>query len=257
MSDQELSIFEDETAMAEAPEPEQQEEAAPEPEQEAAPEPEQAEASDTGEEEAAPPVAAPEPEPTTVPIQAILDEREKRQESQRAAEAARAEAARYQAQIRQMQEAQRQPAPDWDMDPAAAASHQMQSFQQQMQAQALKQSRFFAEREFGADLVNEAYAFFDQNPHLSQQLMNEASPFHAAVEFYQKQKLLSEIGSDPEAYKAKLREEVRAEMATEMQAAQPKPTPTPPRSLSSAPAGGKLDAIAVDAPPQLNALFNG
>lgn len=257
MDDQGLSIFEDETAVPTEQEPEPQE-AAPEPDQEAAPEADQPEASDKGETEAAPPAADPEGEKPTVPIQAILDERDKRQKLEREAEAAKSEAARYQQQIRDMQAKQeQQPAPDWFEDPTRAAQHQMQMVQAQMQAQTLKQSRFFAERDHGPELVGEAYAFFDQNPQLSAQLMDSPSPFHAAVEFYQKQKFLNEVGSNPDAWREKERARIREELATEMQTAQPKPTPTPPKSLSAAPAGGKLDAIAVEAPAQLNALFNG
>lgn len=257
MDDQDLSIFEDKGAVPDAPEVEE-----PTPEAEAAPEPETVKTepepeSATGEQEAPPPEAAPEvPEPTSVPITAMLDEREKRQESQRQLEAAQAEAKRYQQQIDAMKaEQEKKPAPDWFEDPTAAAQYQTQTIQAQIQQQALAQSRFFAEREFGREIVQETYQFFEQNPQLSHQFMSEPSPFHAAVEFYQKQKVFDEIGQDPEAWKAQQLEAMRQELqASQPQQQAPK---APPASLSKAGASGSLNEVAVKAPPGLNRLFNG
>ena len=103
----------------------------------------------------------------------------------------------------------------------------------------MQQSKFLAEREFGAETVNEAVAYFDKNPAASQQFMNHPSPFHAAVEFYQRQKTVEEIGADPEAYKASLREQIRAELEAELKTTvQPKPK-APPPSMASAPSSGQ------------------
>lgn len=262
MSDTELSIFADEPAAPEqAPEASQETQEAPpevqEPEQAQEPvaEPEQ---SETGEPEAAPPVAEMKEEPHSVPITAMLDEREKRQDMQRELEQTRREMQQLQAQMRQKQE--QQPAPDWFEDPAAAATYQAQQMQQQMQSQALRTSQFFAEREFGKELVDEAMSFFDQNPQLSQQFLGEPSPFHAAVEFFKGHKAKEEIGSDPEAWKAEQREKIRADLMAELQAQQPAtPAPVrPPASLSKAPAtSGNPNETAVSVPRHLTGLFDG
>ena len=221
-----LAFFEDEPE-AEAPEAEapQPEDVKAEEETEVA---EQPAAEGKGEDkEAAPPAAPEEKQPGHVPLSALLDEREKRQKFEREVEELR----RWRAQ----QEAQRQK-PDFFENPEAALSQVQQQVQQQMVAEKLRTSRFLAEREFGPDLVKEAYAYFDQNPEQSHALINEPSPFHAAVEHYRRQKLLTEIGTDPDAYRAKLRAELEAEIARK---APPKPA-APPRSLASAPnAGGE------------------
>lgn len=193
------------------------------------------EADDTGEQEAAPPVAEVEKQPQHIPVTALLDEREKRQLAERKAEETARRLAEMEARIRQAQ-AQRQ-APDWFEDPQAAAQYQAQAIQQQIQAQRLEQSKFFAAREFGAETVNEAIAYFDQNPHLSHQFLNEPSPFHAAVEFYKKQKFLSEVGENPEAYKEQLREQIRQELLNEV--SHPSKPKAPPPSMSKAPSAGR------------------
>ena len=243
MSDDKLGFL-DETSeeVTEAPEVEVEEPTAEEPQEVKAEEPEAPEveeAADTGEEEAAPPVAEVEEKPQAIPVTALLDEREKRQLAERKAEETARQLAEMQARIRASQEQQK--APDWDMDPQAAAQYQAQTIQQQIQAQRLEQSKFFAAREFGAEAVNEAIAYFDQNPQLSHQFTNEPSPFHAAVEFYQKQKFLSEVGENPDAYKESLREQIRQELMAEMTGPTSKPK-APPPSIAKAPSTGR-DAI--------------
>lgn len=237
MSDKDKLEFLEETQ--ESPEPEQEAETPTEPEQ---PEPEAVEAAEpesTGEDvEAAPPVAEPE-SPQNVPLTVVLDEREKRQKAERELEQLRQWRQRQEA----MQRQQQQKAPDWYENPEAAAQYQQQRFQQEMQAQTLRQSRFFAERDYGPELVNEAYAFFDENPHLSQQLLQEPSPFHAAVEFYKKQKFLRDVGDDPDAFiNARVEEELQKRLAAGGVQSPSKPK-APPASLSRAPASGR-DAIA-------------
>lgn len=252
MADNDLSIFEDETSEAEPVLEQEQPETV-----EDVPQEEPQATEDTGELDATPPVAAPEEEPRNVPLVTMLDEREKRQEAQRQLEAAQQEQQKLEAQLRQLKEP-KPAAPDWFEDPTAAAQHQVQTFEQRMQQQALAQSKFFAEREFGAELINETVAFFDQNPALSTQFLSEPSPFHAAVEFYKGQKAVQEIGSDPEAWRAAERERIRQEVQAEMQQQAPAQTPPrPPSSISSAPAGGNPNVKSVNAPPNLGSLFTG
>jgi hypothetical protein len=199
----------------------------------AAPEPVIEALADKGE----PPAPAPEPAPPAevdtkqhvAPLTALLDEREKRQEAER----------KFRDLERREQERQaaQQQMPDFSNDPIAAMDYQRQVFQQRLYNERLNTSRFFAEQQHGADKVKEAFEFFDRNPALSHQFVDHPSPFHAAVEFYTKQKLADEVGSNPDAYRAKIREELRAEMLAEMQVpVQPKPRI--PGSLAAAPAAG-------------------
>jgi len=135
-----------------------------------------------------------------------------------------------------------QPPPDFARNPDQRLQFERSQFQAALVNSRLQQSRFLAERDFGADLVNEAYAFYDKNPQLSHQFMDHPSPFHAAVDFYKKQKLADEIGGDPEAWKTKqlegMKEQLRQELLAEMQGQAPG-NPKPPASLSGAPAAGR------------------
>lgn len=206
---------------------EAQPEAEPTPEPPAEPEPTQEE---TGEPPATPPVA--EPEPQKAPITALLDEREKRQAAQSRAE----QLERRLAQI----ERDKTPPPDFLEDPDKRFQYEARGMQRAQDARFMALSRFNAEDKFGKEVVAEAYAFFDANPQLSQQLMEHPSPFHRAVEVYQQHKFLSEV-KDPEQWREQERERIRAEERERLTAEisqQSKPTP-PPASLSTAPSVGK------------------
>lgn len=195
-----------------------------------APEPEK------GEPEAAPPAAVVEEKPSAIPISALLDERDRRQKAEREAEELR----QWRKQIEAQQNAK--PAPDFYADPDQRLAYERNQFQAQFTAMKLQQSRFLAERDFGAEEVKAAYAYFDQNPQLSHQLLEHPSPFHAAVELYKRQRVVEEIGADPEAWKTKqmeaIKEQLRAELMAEQQGIAP-PKPRIPGSLASAPAAGK------------------
>lgn len=194
---------------------------------------------DTG----APPAPADNGNAGLVPIQVVLAERDRVRETRERAEKAEREAEelrQWRAQIEAKQKAQ--PAPDFFTDPDQRLAYERKQFEAQFTALKLQQSRFLAERDFGAEEVKAAYAYFDQNPHLSQQLLEHPSPFHAAVEFYKRQRVAEEIGADPEAWKASqmeaIKEQLRAEIMAELGGtAQPKPRL--PGSLASAPAAGK------------------
>lgn len=127
-------------------------------------------------------------------------------------------------QFRQSQQPKPEPQkiPDVLEDQEGYTKTVLGAVQRQQVQQKLQMSRFFAEREFGRETVDEAVSFFDQNPQLSHQFINEASPFHAAVEFVKAQKAAAEIGPDPVAYKAKLEQEIRAKIEAEMAAKQAK-----------------------------------
>lgn len=173
-----------------------------------------------------PPVAPPAtPEDHgRIPIAALLDEREKRKEKEREVEALNRRIADY--------EAKATPKPDFFADPDAALAAQARATQEAVLYAKLETSRFLAEEKFGAELVQEAFEFYDRNPHLSQPLLKSPSPYHAAVREYEKYKAAEEVAKDPSAYRARVEAEVRERILAEYNV-QPKPT-APPPSLSSA-----------------------
>ena len=144
-----------------------------------------------------------EPE-KSVPLAALQAERDEKRELKRRLEA-------LESQYQQRNQPQQQQPPDIYEDPEARFQHERQQFQQELTARTLSQSRFYATREFGEDVVEATVEYFNQHPEQSHQFLNEPSPFHAAVEYYRKQRKLAEIGDDPEAYEAQLRERIRQE----------------------------------------------
>lgn len=198
-------------------------------------------AEETGEpEDAAPPVADRE-DSKSIPITALLDEREKRQEAQRRAEAAE----RRIAEIERRMSQKPQEVPDFYEDPDRRLQYEQHNIQQVLTKQKLEQSRFFAEKEYGADTVQAAYDYFDKHPQMTREFIGQPSPFHAAVAAYKRMQVVEEIGEDPDGYKAQLREQVRQEVMQELQTSKPS---TPPPSMATAKATG------VNAKPKGNAF---
>jgi hypothetical protein len=182
------------------------------------------------EEKSAPPAPA-EATSHAVPITALLDEREKRQAAER-------RLAYLEAQLRQ-QEPQKLPDPVEDAEGYTRTL--AQTFEQRMQMTALRQSQFFATREFGEELVGEAMSFFDNQPRaVSEQFLREPSPFHAAVEWFKQQKAADERASPD--FEASLRKRIEAELREKLAAEfQPEPSTRPnvPRSLAEASGSGR------------------
>lgn len=226
MSDEKLEFLDQsqnqpEAEEAEQPEPQEQVEAEAE-----QPEPELVE-EDTGEEPSEPP--SPQPEPTAVPLTSLLDEREKRQALERKLQA-------LEAQQRAASQQQQAPAPDLYDDPDKRLQYERTQLEEARKQDKLQTSKFFAERDFGKEVVDEAIAYFDSNPAQSNQFLNHPSPFHAAVDYYKKQKFLSEVGDDPEAY---IQRQVEERMQAATLSAQPSKPKAPPASLAKAPSTGK------------------
>ena len=186
----------------------------------------------TGEIEVVPPATT--RELPTVPLTAVLDEREKRQAAQREVEDLRRQLQGYQ---------QPQELVDILEDPEARLAHERSVFQQELINTKLDTSRFLAVEKFGEDLVNAAYAFFDapENRHKTSEFIGQPSPFHAAVKAYQQHQTMAEVGTDPIAYRGKIEAEIRAQVLAEMQQqAVQTAKPRPPISLSSAPSAGAV-----------------
>lgn len=194
--------------------------------------------ADKGEPPAQEPVSAPPAElpkeQHVAPLTALLDEREKRQAAEREA----AELREWRRQQEERQRAAQVQAPDPRQDPDGALQHERAMFQAQLTNSRLQTSRFLAEKDFGVDVVKETFAFFDKNPALSHQFVDHPSPFHAAVEFYKRQKVAEEVGADPAGYEAKIEARLREKLMAEMQTQPAQPKPRLPGSLAAAPAAG-------------------
>lgn len=189
-----------------------------------------------GEPVAAPPAASEEHK--SIPVTALLDERDKRKEAQRRAE----ELERRLAQLEQAQ----QPKPDFLDDPEAALRHQQESVRFQIWNERLNMSEMLARQAYGDDLVAQAQEAFGaaarDNPALQMELQRQRNPYDFVVKWHKRNSFISEVGDDPETWKNAQREALKAEILAELQAQQPvQQQPRIPGSLASAPAAGKSD----------------
>ncbi|PJN96877.1 hypothetical protein CNY89_00035 [Amaricoccus sp. HAR-UPW-R2A-40] len=152
---------------------------------------------------------------------------------------------RQQAEQRLMQPPQPAPSLPDPIENPEEYTHAIQtSLQQQLVMERVETSRFHAERDpaIGKAGLAELDEFFNANPQASHQFLRSPSPIHAAWDWLQAEKLRQEIGTDPAAY----RERLRAELLAELKPAAAVP-PTPARNIP--PSMARAGASAGSEPP--------
>lgn len=222
--------------------------------------------ADPGSPDAAPPVEAPapesaqaeaaqlrEPEPEApqgghIPIQALLDEREKRQEAQRRADD-------LQRQMQQLQAQQnRAPEPDLYDDPEAYAARMDQKLAQTEWTMRRNMSANFAISAHGQDKLDAAVKWADEkaDPFVQQRFTAAPDPYGLLIKEYERDQLMSQIGTDPDAYVRRRFAELSGGSAQQPAAPaaipQPAASPAPPRSLARVSGSGGATHIPPDAP---------
>ena len=145
-------------------------------------------------------------------LSAVLDEREKRQ--------------KWEARARELEEklkAFEQPKDDVSIfeDEKGFVQRQKQETEIALRNTALNMSEAFAESVFGAEKVAAAKQWMInegiKSPYALEQFNAAKLPYHAAVKLYED----DQARRDPEAYKAKLREEVLADLKKSQKTAPP------------------------------------
>lgn len=207
------------------------------------------EPAEKAEPQAEPPSAKDEQEPQDPVARGFYvrarEERKKRQELKAQYEA-------LQAQIAQQQLAQRMPDPV--RQPDEYRSFEMQRLQQEVTNKHLWNSQRLAEKQYSAEEVEEAQEVFKQSaaqmPQLWDQLYAQEHPYGWLMEQMRQYKLLQEIGGDPNAYKEKLKAELRKELENQ-QKTQPN---APPQSLAGL-GSGAVNNAPWSGPPSLNSIL--
>lgn len=156
---------------------------------------------------------------TTEP-EKVEPEPEKAEEPQTVPVAVVQELRRELRELKAQRQQPEQPAPDMFENPDGYRDYMQNVVRSAQTGTKLEMSRFMAEREFGKETVEAAFEYFNQHPEQSGALLQHASPFHAAVEHFNKHRIAQEIGGDPEAYRAKLESELRAKIEAELVAKQ-------------------------------------
>lgn len=87
--------------------------------------------------------------------------------------------------------------------------------------QRLALSEHTARQKHGDELTDEADAWLSTRPDVAEWAARQPSPWLAAIQTYQREKLASEIGDDPNAWREAERERLRQELLAEMTPANP------------------------------------
>lgn len=171
-------------------------------------EPEKVEENQEPEATTAPEVT--EPEAKSVPIQALMAEREKRQALEK-----------YKAEVEA--EKAKEPAPDIFEDQAAYTKHFQEQIDNDRFNDRANQSEFHAQREFGKDELASKVEVFKElkasNPALEAQVLNAVSPYHEIVDIVNKQEKMDKMQNIDEfeaTTRAEIEAKVRAEIKAEM-----------------------------------------
>lgn len=204
-----------------------------------------------------------------VPLTELQSEREKRQEAQKAREEearlrAQAEAnlQRYQQQLQDMERriaaAQNPPPPPPDIfeDPNAWQQNIQAQFQQALINERANMSELRARDKFGDEAVDKAIQAATSQG-LGPQFMQARDPYGALMTWHKRATVVQEIGPDPDAYRARVREEERLKVLEELKApASAKPQQRFPGSLVDATASGPQGALPVSEHAMAATLFS-
>jgi hypothetical protein len=203
---------------------------------------------------------------------AAEDERKKRQALEAAVNELRTQNAELNGYLKAHQKPAQQPQQPDFLDPEGVQylqQYTQQALQQQQSAfqQALIEQKVVQSQEIMRSQhkdyaeVEEVFAeAMQRDPSLRDQLYAHPMPAQFAYQEGRKIKAMREIGDDPDAYRARIKDEILAEL----KASQPQPTPaqqmqpapTPPPSLAGIPSATARTAQAWQGPTPLDDLFN-
>ncbi len=194
-----------------------------------------------------------------IPLSEHLSEREKRQNAERERDDFRRQMDALNRRIAELSRPQPEPAapPDPYADPSGFMQHGIRQavdpIQERIDDVRDQFSRMFAEREHGAELVQEAMSEFERelasNPASrfeAQRIWRSPNPYGELVARHKSRKALAEIGTDPAAYRTKLQDDLLKDpafLARAIEAA--KATAVQPAANGSRP-------LNVSLPPSLN-----
>lgn len=190
-----------------------------------------------------PEAPAPEAEAPTVPVAVMVEQRKQMQ--------AEIEFLRGIAQKPEPVAPTPEPEPiDFIAEPDKAVESLRSEMRNETQQLKNQMSLTYAQRTFGADVVQTAFNAVKAtgDPAVAAALQAQPDPYGAMVDWHKKQQMLAEVGSDPAAYEAKLREKIMAEMKAQQSVTG---EVTPPGSLAggtnvtSPDAGGDIDKNAL------------
>jgi hypothetical protein len=192
----------------------------------------------------------------TVPLKALESERQKRQDLEKRL----ADLEGRVPQNQQQQQHQQPVLPDPYEDPEGYFRAQQEYQQRNLFETKAVLSQDFMRSQY--EDYDEVEAYFadaaEKDPRLAIGLLNSPNPARFAYEQGKRQRLLDEIGSDPEAYKAKIRESVLAEVGGTVEQPPQNTGAKAPTSLAAVPsAPSRRDDKGRFAPASLSEILDG
>ena len=182
----------------------------------------------------------------SVPRQALLDERSKRQNWVERASRAEAQAEELRKQIEGLRKPaqpmpQPQPQQHQQFQFSNPDTHPAQYAAEQAMNTVFNVSEMLARREHGDEhvdkLVNDFAEMARNDPTLWEKVRVQRDPFGWAHREMERQRLLRDVGDDPSAYEKRLREKWEAERVAQMPAGLAVPTNTPAPNMPQSLAG--------------------
>jgi hypothetical protein len=169
-----------------------------------------------------------------VPLAELVETRRRAQAAEEAHRESMRRIEQLEDTMRRLSQPQQPQAPQIDpyVDPEAFVGHITGLIEQKFHHQALTASEQNARKQHGDALVEEA-AHAAHRQGLDGYFAARPSPHEEVIAWYKSQKIASEIGTDPDAYRQKIEAEARARVLAELKQGTPPPSNlTPP--LSSA-----------------------
>ena len=172
--------------------------------------------------------AAPEPEaktePPMVPLAALHEVRDSNRELRQRLD-----------QIQAANQPKPEPVPDILDEPEKYAQYIQRTQSAQMVDMRLNMSEEMTRMTLGDEVVDAAFEAFKPNlgTPVHDQIMTARNPYKAMVDWHKQQQVISEIGDDPAAYRARLEAEIRAEVEAQAAVKQVKEGVKPPPSLAT------------------------
>jgi len=227
------------------------------------------------------PEPQPEPEPQdepkggTVPHQALHAAKEKGRAEKERADTLERQMAEMRGQMemmaRMVQQGREPPKPvdqpkpvDFWEDPQAFIQQTLTPFQQQIAQQNERLSHSSAIGEFGKEAVQAAYEdmgnALSSDPRVQaeyQRIMQSPHPYGELVNWHRNRTALTEFGSDPAAYREKVRQEIMAELQQGQPQTPSAPAPRLPGDFTRARNDGPRSAPVFQGPKPLSEITKG
>lgn len=213
--------------------------------------------------EAEPPASEQQEDPGAnrhVPLSEMLAERKKFQDRLAEAERYKQEADQLRQFVAQFQQANavQQPPPDIFEDPDRFLESRLTPYQQQMENMRLDMSEDRAREKHGDAVVDEAFQAA-QAAGILANFVRTRHPYGELVQWHQKTKVLQEVGSDPQAYRQRLEQEIRQQVMEELKSGRApggNPPPRFPTSLADQTNAGGNQGAQLSTEAVMNQLFN-